>query len=1218
MVIVKYSYYLSGTSLEDTAGEKTNIGSFLISEINNCHTFKGFDFEKIWKMGTSYLEFQWQQRENSGYAENNKNRDIINRVAEYTSDELYAQYDKITNSNYSYDTKNKMYQSLFQSYGITDVREGICYLSNTTNKRYAYLALTTDDLYCASNFKYWLNNSAKGKAAQAVLLADGLIYNSEINDWLDFTMYFERDFPGVAKYKDILYDFMEASSDAIEIASNIKLVSDMAGTTTSVADITVNNLIEKLNHCSTSAEAKRIMDSSAAMKVWIELAELKDDSGNFVRNNNGCIELTYKLDESSGFGQFSKAMGRATEGISIANMALTDVRDLLTLDSKLAVYAQYRRFLQDIVSDTDGLPFQMRWAAELILTELEDGYFAKIKDIAWNIIDQKSLNSAVLKRIIGKTAENSLSSWLSVIGIETFFINKIVDIGEMVKKESAVEGYASLSSAFAKKLERSKQAFLANKTESNAWDFYYNYNILYRLRYKGEEAYLSMTKVKGFLRCFSDFGYVEKETVVNDTLQILESRCQFTMDEAQPIPESCQFTSKSVINCPVNVSVYAEDGTLIAELLDGVESDMTNAYGRFVVVHDSYSGDYAKVICLNSEENVSFKIRGTDDGLVTMDFTKAKDEESIVYAFDSVLIDKDAVINTTIKDITEQNSYGVDINADGEIEEYGKITVKTEGYVPIAYVELSENALELKTGESSVLKVTVTPTNATNQKVLWMSADTSVAVVADGKVTAVAEGTTTIYCMILDDMDKMISCEINVLSDTECTHQNIEVRNQLEVTCNTDGYTGDTYCKNCNAKIEIGQVITATKEHTWNAGKEVKSPTCVEKGKTEYICIICEKIRTEEIEPQGHQNTEVRDQLGVTCNMDGYTGDIYCKDCNTKIQTGQVIAATGEHIWDGGEEIQAPTCMEQGEIQYACTVCGKIKIEEIEPQNHQNTEVRNQIDTTCNTDGYTGDIYCKDCSVKIETGQVIVATGEHIWDDGEETKFSTCMEQGEKKYTCTVCGETKKEKIEKLAHTYENIVAKATTSNNGSIIEKCMDCGNVKSNIVIFSVKSVVLKPILYTYNGKIKKPSVIVKDSNGKVVDDSNYTVVYNNKKIGRATVTIELKGNYIGIIKRTFKILPKVTSISGKVEAKSKGFLVKWKKMNKNITGYQIQYSTNKKFKKNVTKTLKKKTVTKMLVKRLKAKKKYYVRIRTYKTVKDKIYYSIWSKSKSVITKR
>ncbi len=252
---------------------------------------------------------------------------------------------------------------------------------------------------------------------------------------------------------------------------------------------------------------------------------------------------------------------------------------------------------------------------------------------------------------------------------------------------------------------------------------------------------------------------------------------------------------------------------------------------------------------------------------------------------------------------------------------------------------------------------------------------------------------------------------------------------------------------------------------------------------------------------------------------------------------------------------------------------------------------------------------------------MIAVTAEHTWNNGEEIKSSTCTEKGEKEFFCIVCGEKRKEKIKELVHTYKTTVTKATTAKNGSVIEKCTACGDIKSSRIIPSVTTVVLKSSSQTYNGKAKKPSVIVKNSSGKVVDNHNYTVVYkNNKKIGKGAVIIELKGNYTGIITKTFKILPKGTTISGKITARPKGFLVKWKKQKKNITGYQIQYSTNKKFKKKatVTKTVKKKSVTKMNVKKLKPEKKYYVRIRTYKTVKGRKYCSGWSKAKSVIIKK
>lgn len=98
--------------------------------------------------------------------------------------------------------------------------------------------------------------------------------------------------------------------------------------------------------------------------------------------------------------------------------------------------------------------------------------------------------------------------------------------------------------------------------------------------------------------------------------------------------------------------------------------------------------------------------------------------------------------------------------------------------------------------------------------------------------------------------------------------------------------------------------------------------------------------------------------------------------------------------------------------------------------------------------------------------------------------------------------------------------------------------------------------------------------------------------------------------------KLTVKATALP-KVSASKKGFIVKWKK-GKVISGYQIQYANNKRFKKGKKITIKKKTTVSKKVKKLKARKKYYVRIRTFKTVNGKRYYSKWSKVKTVTTKK
>lgn len=97
-----------------------------------------------------------------------------------------------------------------------DVNEGTEYLSKTTGDRYAYLALTTDETYCAYNFYDWLHNTAKGTVSRGLLIADGLIFNNELSSWTDLSTYIEGDYPGVVKYKDMLYDFMDETSIELE------------------------------------------------------------------------------------------------------------------------------------------------------------------------------------------------------------------------------------------------------------------------------------------------------------------------------------------------------------------------------------------------------------------------------------------------------------------------------------------------------------------------------------------------------------------------------------------------------------------------------------------------------------------------------------------------------------------------------------------------------------------------------------------------------------------------------------------------------------------------------------------------------------------------------------------------------------------------------------------------------------------------------------------
>ena len=274
------------------------------------------------------------------------------------------------------------------------------------------------------------------------------------------------------------------------------------------------------------------------------------------------------------------------------------------------------------------------------------------------------------------------------------------------------------------------------------------------------------------------------------------------------------------------------------------------------------------------------------------------------------------------------------------------------------------------------------------------------------------------------------------------------------------------------------------------------------------------------------------------------------------------------HIGDENEELLS------ARIYYCLIDC-----------THPRTTLTGRKAATCTAAGYTGDKVCDICHEVVEQGK----------------------------------------SIPKTAHTYgkKSKVTKATTSKNGSIKGTCTVCGKTVSTKIYYA-KTVSLSRTSYVYDGKAKKPSVTVRDSKGNKIAKSNYTVAYSaNKNVGKGKVTVKFKGNYKGTLTKTFSIRPKATSVS-KLTPKSKGFTVQWKKQSAQISGYELQYSTSSKFTRSTTKTqsIAKNKAAAKTISRLKAKKKYYVRVRTYKTVKvngkSTKLYSDWSKVKTVTTKK
>ena len=401
-------------------------------------------------------------------------------------------------------------------------------------------------------------------------------------------------------------------------------------------------------------------------------------------------------------------------------------------------------------------------------------------------------------------------------------------------------------------------------------------------------------------------------------------------------------------------------------------------------------------------------------------------------------------------------------------------------------------------------------------------------------------------------------------------HIHTEVRNQKDATYKENGYTGDTYCKDCGKKLETGTVIpklvekehdygewvldqapTCKKygarhrickncgdrevdvldkvdhswelvsttpatctigeiqhykcsvcgetkdvtlsnplgEHSWDEGKVTKKATCTEDGEKTYTCTVCNTTKTEVIPATGHQHKEVRNAKKATCTEDGYTGDTYCTDCNTKLESGTVINKLGHtwdngvitkeateteegvktytcktcgetktekipvasHHWDQGTITKKATCTENGEKTYYCTDadCNKTYVETIPATGHQHTELRDKKTATCGEDGYSGDLYCKDCGQLISKGAVVKATG-HSWDSGKVTEVATCKKEGTKTYTCKNCGETKTESIPKTEHQWNDgeVTKEATCAEEGVKTYTCSICKDTKAEAI--------------------------------------------------------------------------------------------------------------------------------------------------------------------------
>ena len=478
----------------------------------------------------------------------------------------------------------------------------------------------------------------------------------------------------------------------------------------------------------------------------------------------------------------------------------------------------------------------------------------------------------------------------------------------------------------------------------------------------------------------------------------------------------------------------------------------------------------------------------------------------------------------------------------------------------------------------------------------------------------------------------------------------------IPTTCTTDGKTEGSHCSVCGAVIKAQDTINAT-GHKFGNWTTTKSATCTESGTQIRKCETCGATESKSLSAKGH--TEVVDKaIPTTCTTDGKTEGSHCSVCGAVIKAQDTINATG-HKFGNWTTTKSATCTESGTQIRKCETCGATESKSLSAKGH--TEVVDKaIPATCTTDGKTEGSHCSVCGAVIKAQTVINATGHKssVWIVDKAASIGV---KGSKHKECTVCkkvletaeipalsrisiskasvtlststyaydGKAKKPGVTVKLNgktlkngtdytvSYSNNTkvgtAKVTITGKGNYTGSVSKTFKIKNNFKKATVSGISTK----AFTGKNITQSITVKYNGKTLKNGTDYTVSYsNNKKIGTATVKIAGKGSYTGTITKTFKINPAKQEIQ-KLTAKSKAFFVDWAQKG-SATGYEIQYATNSKFTSAKKVTITNNKTDKTTVSKLSGKKKYYVRVRSYTTVKGTKYYGAWSASKSVTTKK
>ncbi len=220
--------------------------------------------------------------------------------------------------------------------------------------------------------------------------------------------------------------------------------------------------------------------------------------------------------------------------------------------------------------------------------------------------------------------------------------------------------------------------------------------------------------------------------------------------------------------------------------------------------------------------------------------------------------------------------------------------------------------------------------------------------------------------------------------------------------------------------------------HEWSEGAVIQDPTCSNEGSTQYVCLLCDNVKTETMPAIEHDIvTEIK--KAVTCSEDGEE-ITYCKNCS--FSSINVITATGEH--DFTESIiEEPTCNKEGIAERSCTVCGETETSTIEKTAHtiKHTVIK---EATCQTQGEQIGV-CTVCNYT--SGTEPTPLGDHFFE--ETLTPASCKSEGLLIKRCIICDFYEEEILPVSDHEYTVLSqTPATCEKDGSTLYICYSCSH--------------------------------------------------------------------------------------------------------------------------------------------------------------------------------